>query len=323
MGETSEPRTLPAPGIGVAPPIERIELKQLEQVVQICQAGSFSEAARQLQVTQPALSKSISRLEGQLGFQLFERSGGAARPTELGELVAERGRHLLASANALGRELQQRAGGGAGRLRIGVGPATRIRPLPQVIRGLLTQFPGLQVDARLDNGLKIMRGVDQGRYDVAFGASENAEPYGDLMRVKLFEDSLVVVARPGHPAARADHPLSPAELLKHPMASVGVTTGFSRWVGSVGETEAANATALVCDDFEIMQESLPETHTMRGTRYVFERALAAGELVEVPITWKAAYHCWMLTTQENWRLPVVKAVAELARSAAPSTARAA
>lgn len=320
MGEAAETSALPPPALRSAPPIERIELRLLEQVVEICHAGSFSEAARRLRLSQPALSKSVSRLEALLGVQLFERSGGAAKPTELGELVADRGRQLLASSNALGRELQQRALGAAGRLRIGVGPATRIRPLPQVIRGLLSQFPGLQVDARLDNGLKIMRDVDQGRYDVAFGASENAEPYGDLIRVKLFDDPLVVVARPGHPATLADHPLTPTELLRYPMASVGITSGFSRWAGLVGDAEAANATALACDDFGLMQECLPQGYTMRGARYVFEKALASGELVEVPVTWRDTYHCWMLTTSENWRLPVIKAVAELARAAAPGEA---
>lgn len=316
MEEDVEALSLELPRLRTPLTVDRIELRHLEQIVEICAAGSFSEAARRLQLTQPALSKSISRLEDQLGVSLFERSGGAARATELGQLVAERGRQLLASSNALSRELQQRAGGGSGRLRIGVGPATRFRPLPEVMKGLLARFPDLQIEARHDNGLKIMRGVDQGRYDVAFGFSENAEPYGDLIRVKLFEDRLVIVARPGHPAAQSNHPLSPAELLQFPMASVGVTAAFGTWVGHVGEAEAANATALVCDDFGLMQDCLPPNFTMRGTRFVFEQALAAGELVEVPVQWESVYHCWMLTTSENWRLPVVKMVAELARGAA-------
>lgn len=318
MGEGAENSSLPPPAVPRRPPVERIELRLLEQVVEICQAGSFSEAARRLRLSQPALSKSVSRLESQLGAPLFERSGRAAKPTELGELVAERGVQLLASSNALGRELQQRVVGAAGRLRIGVGPVTRIRPLPQVVRGLLSRFPGLQIDARIDNGLKIMQDVDQGRYDIAFGASENAEPYGNLIRIKLFEDRLVVVARPGHPASLADHPLSPTELLQSPLASAGVTVGFSRWAGLIGDLEAANATALACDDFDLMQECLPPTYVMRGPRCVFARALAAGELVEVPVDWRDIYECWMLTTADNWRLPVVKAVAELARAAAPN-----
>lgn len=315
MEDDVETLSLELPRLRSSSDVERIELRHLEQIVEICSAGSFSEAARRLQLTQPALSKSISRLEAQLGVSLFERSGGAARATGLGQLVAERGRQLLANSNALSREIRQRAGGASGRLRIGVGPATRFRPLPEVMKGLLARFPDLQIEARHDNGLKIMRGVDQGRYDVAFGFSENAEPYGDLIRVKLFDDRLIIVARPGHPATMSNHPLTPVELLQYPLASVGVTAAFGTWVGHVGEAEAANATALVCDDFDLMQECLPPNFTMRGTRFVFERALAEGRLVEVPVQWDAVYHCWMLTTSENWRLPIVKLVADLARGA--------
>lgn len=303
-------------GIRTPGGIDRIELKHLEHVLEICRSGSFSEAARQLGLSQPALSKSVSRLEAQLGLRLFERNGGAAKATELGRLVADRGRELLETSNALRRELQQRAGGASGRLRIGVGPATRIKPLPQVIQGVLTQFPHLSVEALMDNGLRIMRGVDQGRYDLAFGDGENAGPYGDLLRVKVFEDRMVVVVRPSHPLAGASAPLSAAELLHFPMASVGLTASFGKWIAGVSEAATANATALVCNEFELMQLCLPPTYTLRGVRFVFERAIAAGELVEVPLQWTQPYNCWMLTTPENWRLPVVKAVADIARAAA-------
>lgn len=293
--------------------LDRIELKLLEHVVEICRSGSFSAAARRLNLSQPALSKSVSRLEAQLGVPLFKRAGGAARPTEFGELIAERGRMLLESSAALSRELEQRSGHIAGRLRIGVGPVTRLRPLPQVIRGVLERYPDLNLEIRLEDAPSFMRGVNQGRYDLAFGDSDYAEPYGELMRVKIFEDRMIVVARPDHPAAQARAPLSAAELLRYPMASVGLTTSFAAWIGDLAETRAENVRALVCNDLELMQQHLPSTHTMRGVSFVFERALAAGELVEVPLEWRSPFHCWMLTTPENWRLPVVKAVAEIAR----------
>jgi len=293
--------------------LERIELKHLEHVLEICRAGSFSAAARRLRLSQPALSKSISRLEAQLGLHLFERTGGAAKPTELAELIAERGRALLVSSNALSRELEQRASGVTGRLRIGVGPTTRLKPLPQVVRGVLARFPDIKLETSLDNGLAIMRGVDQGRYDLAFGYSENAEAFGDLIRVKIFDDQPIVVVRPGHPLAGANHPLSSSELLQYPMASVGITSSFSAWIGELSEIEAQNVDAYVSNDVDMLKACFPASHTLRGARFVFADELASGALVEVPLQWESTYHCWMVTTPENWRLPVVKAVADMAR----------
>lgn len=303
-------------GLTNATGLDRIELRHIEHVFEICRAGSFSAAARRLRLSQPALSKSISRLETQLRMRLFERTGGAARPTELAELIAERGRALLISSNALSRELEQRAGGGSGRLRIGVGPTTRLKPLPQVTRGVLARFPDVKLDTCLDHGLAIMRGVDQGRYDLAFGYSENAEAFGDLIRIKIYDDQTIVVVRPGHPLAGATSPLSSSELLQYPTASSGITTSFGAWIGELTSLEARNVDAFVSNDVDLLLASFPANYTMRGARFVFERALAAGEVVEVPTQWESTYHCWMVTTPENWRLPVVKAVADIAREGA-------
>ena len=296
--------------------LDRIELKQLEHVVEICRAGSFSGAARRLRLSQPALSKSISRLEAQLGVLLFKRAGGAARPTEFGELIADRGRALLDSSTALSRELEQRAGHVTGRLRIGLGPTTRLRPMPQVIRGLAAQYPELKLDVRVEDAPSVMRGVDQGRYDLAFGYSDYAEPYGELIRVKIFEDPIIFVTRPGHPLTQIGAPLTAEEISRYPMASVGLPSSLGDWLGDYANTREANLRALVCNDMELMTASLPDNYTLRGPHFLFERAFADGELVETPTEWKATYHCWMLTTPENWRLPVIKAVADIARGLA-------
>lgn len=293
--------------------LERIELRHLEQVVEICRAGSFSEAARRLRLSQPALSKSVSRLETQLKLRLFERTGGAAKATPLANLLAQRGQQLLDASNALRREVEQRTGGASGQLRIGVGPVTRLKPLPQVMKMLLQRFPNLRIETRMRNGAKIMSGVNQGRFDLAFGDSENAEDFADLIRVTVFEDPMVLVARPGHPATGRDRPLSASELLQYPLASTGLTLAFRRWISGATEAELDNASALMSDNLELLRDNLPGNFTMRAPRFIFERELAAGELVEVPVEWEYTYRCWMLTTAENWKLPVVKAAAEFAR----------
>ena len=121
-----------------------MELRHLEQIVAICRAGSFSAAAKALGISQPTLSKSISRLEAKLGVQLFERSSTNNRPTAYGQFVADHASSLLQSVTTLGHELEQMAKGEAGLLRIGVGPATRLHPLPKVIGKAARAFPRLQ-----------------------------------------------------------------------------------------------------------------------------------------------------------------------------------
>lgn len=294
---------------------DRIELKQLEQVIEICEAGGISGAARHLGITQPALSKSIAKLEAQLGVQLFDRSGGHVRPTQFGLMIAERGRPLLGSAAALSSDVARLAQGASGRLRIGVGPASTLKPMPEVARAIVARFPALQLDIHQDSGPALMRGMAEGRYELVFGYYESAEPFGDLIRIKIFEDVRVAVVRPGHPALEAKAPLSARQVLRYPIACAGVTPSFSRWAGDLTPAHQANATALVCDDYRVIAHAVASSDLIAwGPRFVFADDLDRGDCVELPITWRSRYECWMLTTETHWRSPLIKAVADLARS---------
>lgn len=306
------------------PSLHDLDLKQLEAVTEICRTGSFSAAARELRTTQPSLSKSVARLERQLGLRLFDRSGGVVRPTAYGALLAERGRRLLGSATALRQELHQLARGVGARLRIAAGPATRLRPLPDLVRELLNRYPDLQLETLHEDGLEIMRGVDEGRHDIAFGYFENAAPYGELMRIKIFEDSQVFVAPRGHPVLEASAPLTPRQLLRHPIASVGVTREFQRWAREMSAAERRAAYAFVTDDLTLVREAAAQSGFIaRGPCFAFAEALAAGRLQQVPTTWTATYECWMLTTEAKWQSPLVKAVAEIAKQVTAQEAPAA
>lgn len=299
----------------IDPILPGLDIKHLEAVMEVCRAGSFSAAARQLRVSQPSLSKGIARLEAQLGVRLFDRSAGMARPTIYGQLLADRGRGLLESAAALGRDLRQLAQGSGARLRIGVGPATRLKPLPAVVSGLLSKFPDLQIETLHESGVEIMRGVDEGRHDIVFGYYENAAPYGELIRVKIFEDRQICVVAPDHPALAADTPLTPRDVLRFPIASVGFTREFRRWVGEMSAEERRLAYAFVSDDFGVIRQAAAESgHIARGPSFVFAEDLAANRLVELPTSWEAIYECWMLTTETHWQSPIVRAVADIAKA---------
>src|SRR5256885_2484378 len=85
--------------------------------------GTFSDAARAVHLTQPALSRSIRALEDELRAQLFDRGARRARLTVFGELVAERARRMRLEETQLRRDLELLRGGQEGALAIGVAPA--------------------------------------------------------------------------------------------------------------------------------------------------------------------------------------------------------
>lgn len=292
-----------------------MELRHLEQVLAICRAGGFSGAARTLQVSQPTLSKSIARLEARLSVKLFDRSGGSAKPTAYGRFIAERAESLLNGVATLTRDLEHLVQGEAGRLRIGVGPVPRLVLLPRIVRRMAERFPNLNIETEQEMAAALLSGVEEGRYDVVFITFEAAEPYGDLIRVKVAESEHIAVARPGHPALNEEAPLSARQLLNYPLAVSRLVPSFRRWAGEVSEVERANLQAFVSDDFSLIKQRVIESDLLTmGPRLVFEPEIGDGRLVPLPLTWHTPYECWMLTTAERWRLPVVKAAAEAAKA---------
>lgn len=298
-----------------------MELRHLEQILEICRAGGFSGAARKLQISQPTLSKSIARLEAQLSLKLFDRNGGAARPTAYGAFVAQRAETLLQGVAALSRDLEQLARGEEGRVRIAVGPASRLKPLPELLRRIAIRFPKLHVETIQETGPGVMKALHDGRVDMAFGYSEHAARYGELIRKKLFEDAIVLAVRPGHPAlAMTD--AGPRELLAYPFALPNVLPGVERWAGDMTREEADNLRAFVSDDYALIIQRAIDTDTIAmGASFLFEPQLRDGQLKIVSSTLDVPYACWMLTTAERWRSPLIKAMAELSKAAVTQNPR--
>ena len=80
-----------------------MKLEQLSEIIEIANAGSFSEAARVLYLSQPNLSRSVKQLEEELGFEIFVRKSS-------GVILTERGRDLIERARVIERECQHLAG---------------------------------------------------------------------------------------------------------------------------------------------------------------------------------------------------------------------
>lgn len=266
-------------------------------------------------MSQPSLSKSIAGLEAELAVKLFDRDGGAARPTEFGLYVVERAEGVLKAVTALKRDVARLAGGETGRLRIGVGGVTRIKPLPDVINHLTVKFPHLQIESRQERIDTMIQSLRGGKYDLIFCSAVYAEAHGDLIRVKIFEDLDVAAVSPSHPLAREQY-VAPARLLEYPVTSFPMPANMLRWFGDITPEARKNLEAFITDDHELIKSRpIGSDYVAMAPRLIFEREFANGTLVELPIDDPPKYECWMLTTQARWQSPVVKIIAEIAKAA--------
>lgn len=142
-----------------------LTFKQLEAFVAVFDQGTFDSAARHLGVAQSAISRQIQELEQWFGFSLFDRTGRSARPNIVaGEVIAQVRAVLLQrdvfDSCLTGNEVFAR------KLRLGITEFTALSWLPELVKAMGTQFPGVVIEPVVEASLTLKTQLVAGRLDV-------------------------------------------------------------------------------------------------------------------------------------------------------------
>lgn len=143
-----------------------MEFHQLRYFVAVAETGNFTRASERSNVTQPSLSQQILNLEGEVGHKLFHRLGRKAVLTEAGVAFLERARRILFEVENAAKELSDHPSLGR---RITVGAVQTVMPylLTPFIAECRTKHPNLQIHAREDFRVDLVRAVVEGDLDLA------------------------------------------------------------------------------------------------------------------------------------------------------------
>ncbi|MFG2918796.1 LysR substrate-binding domain-containing protein [Kitasatospora sp. NPDC048298] len=145
-------------------------LRQLEYLTTVVDTGSFTRAAEQLHVTQPALSHQIRALEGSLGGPLLERLPRSVRLTPMGRAVLPHARAALAEAERLHTAARRTSGLEEGELEVAVVYSVSLGILPPVLRDWHRRHPGVRIRLReYAHTDRLQEAMLAGRADLAIG----------------------------------------------------------------------------------------------------------------------------------------------------------
>jgi LysR family cyn operon transcriptional activator len=151
-----------------------VNLRHWRAFVTIVDAGGFARASSRLNLSQPALSRQIRSLEGELGVQLFDRIGRRTRLTAEGEDLLRRARGLLTDADSIGERAQALRGGKAGVLRVGATPQAMETLLAAFLPRYRRGHPGVDVHLVEDGGARLVTRLEHGDVHLALTASSDA-----------------------------------------------------------------------------------------------------------------------------------------------------
>lgn len=183
-----------------------LDLRKIKHMLALAEHGSFCKAAEVMNITQPALSRSIQSLEDSLGARLFDRSSRQIQLTPVGYLGIEAARHILASAAEFHRLVGHADSDEIGELRIGLGNVTSALLGPPLLRGFAEKHPHLRLVLQVDAPESLYDMLLTERIDVVVGNTDA------MPSMAQFNIDTVGVFKRGF-FVRSGHPLSGREIL--------------------------------------------------------------------------------------------------------------
>lgn len=183
-----------------------MEPRHIRHFLAAARHGSLRNAAEAAGVSQPALTKSIRRLEAELGVALFERHPKGVRLSAFGAALEPHAEALEAGFAQAAETMLALASTARGLVRVGAGPSMGIALLPMVAERLLA---AAEVQMTLRSGLNdsLLLALQQGEIDFAVTTSPERLASPMLGHERLFHDRVVVVGRQGHALAEPGVPI--------------------------------------------------------------------------------------------------------------------
>lgn len=190
-----------------------MNIEDLQAFLAVAKHSSFSLAAEELHLTQPAVSKRIAALEGGLDTPLFDRIGRQISLTEAGRTLERYARRILSEVEDSRRAIQNLSGAVGGPLKIATSHHISLHRLPPILHRYIHDYPAVALDLRFMDSEIACRAVEQGELELALVTLPPAEST-PLTLLPVWTDRLVLAASSDHPL-RLEKKITPATLARY------------------------------------------------------------------------------------------------------------
>jgi DNA-binding transcriptional LysR family regulator len=265
-------------------------LGAMEAFIRVVDAGSFSGAARQLRIGQPAVSKAVAQLESRLGVRLLLRSTHGLAPTEAGQNFYEHAKRAIEQADEADLAARGAATTLSGRLKVCTAVTfARLHVIPR-LGDFLTAHPALDIEIVLDD-----RNIDLIETGTDVALRMGALTDSALTARKIGQSRRVVVGTPSY-FAKAGEPRIPTDLAAHEAIIYDVRGGgaactFTRGMEEVAITLQGRLRMTAAEG--IREAVLHDFGLAVTSEWMFSPELASGAV-------KAVLQDWSLPPVELW-----------------------
>ncbi len=178
-----------------------LDSRQLRAFTVLARTGSFTQAARELHLTQSGVSHSMKALERDIGCRVLDRMGKKVVLTQAGEQLLHHAKRILHEMETARESLGRLGKWGRGRLRLGASTTACQHLIPAVLREFKESFPDHAITIEPGDTPEMVAGLLRHRIDLALSLEPDKE--AQLEFHPLFTDELQFIASPLHPWAQA------------------------------------------------------------------------------------------------------------------------
>ncbi len=203
-----------------------MDLRDLTYFETIAELGHLGRAAEKLNRSQPALTKSIQRLEESFGTKLFQRDGRRIKLTPVGELLQARGKLLQQSIAQTQREVRDFASGAVGEIRLGCAATMAEYLLPELTSALLQRAPEITLKLVIGQDDMLREQLRSGHLDMIICPHRSDDE--EFIGHPILTDEAVVIASRNHPIFKAPFQMSDLCQYRWVLPPPGVSS--RRWV---------------------------------------------------------------------------------------------
>lgn len=177
----------------------RLKFRQLRLLVAVDEQRNILKASEQLNIAQPAATKSIRELEDILGVSLFDRSSRGVTPTPYGEVVINHAKLILSQVRQISEELTSIAQGVTGHINIGTLLAASPTLIPKSVLKLKKERPNITVTIIEGTNDKLMPALRTGDIDIVVGRLPEFREREGISQDVIYDEPIAIVARKNHP----------------------------------------------------------------------------------------------------------------------------
>ncbi len=290
--------------------------RRLQVFFTVAKQLSFTKAAEQLFMTQPAVTFQVKQLEEHFNTRLFERSHGRISLTPAGQLVYQYAERILSLSDELETRMGELTGGIAGPLSVGASTTIAEFMIPHVLGAFKSAYPQVQPRLVVGNSEAIENQVADHSLDI--GLIESPSHLSSLTTETLCEDELVMICAPGHPLAAAAY-VTPRQLVQHPYVSREPGSGTREFADRFFAGAGVSA-----DELDIVME-LGSPEAVKGvvqagvgfgvvSRVTVDKELQLNQLVAVPFRPKLTRLMSMVYPKEKFRSRLLSTFVDFAKA---------